>query len=331
MAIKFVDEADLTTVGNAIRAKTGGSGLLTFPEGMAAAIAGIEAGTDLPTLTNPAGAGDMASGTQGIGQDGGVVTGSVPTPNSVTLEDGTVEAGVSIGGGGVFLATGTMATDNLLRAGKTVQVSVAASEFGNAEAADVAAGKTFTSSAGLAVTGTSTAVETGDATASASNILSGKTAYVHGQKVNGSMTNQGAKNQALNCGGSYTIPAGYHNGSGKVTANSLASQTAGTAAAADIASGKTAWVNGAKVTGTASASAITFDITNMTVRLTNLTGVPLSTTTGGTQIIEPLETQDLTGVNLLQGLDLAAAGGGTLSYSCTMQASGVLELVVMMV
>lgn len=299
MAIKFVDEADLTTVGNAIRAKTGGSGLLTFPEGMAAAIAGIEAGADLPALTNPAGAGDIAAGKQAIRQDGGVVTGSVPTPNSVTLEDGTVEAGVSIGGGGVFLATGTMATDNLLRAGKTVQVSVAASEFGNAEAADVAAGKTFTSAAGLEATGTMPIIE--------------------------------AKIITLNCGQTHTIPAGCHSGSGKVKAASLASQTAGTAAAKDIASGKTAWVNGVKVTGSASASAITFDITNMTVRLTNLTGVPLSTTTGGTQIIEPLETQDLTGVNLLQGLDLAAAGGGTLSYSCTMQASGVLELVVMMV
>lgn len=44
MAIKFVDEADLTVVGNAIRAKTGGSDLLTFPEGMAAAIAGISGG-----------------------------------------------------------------------------------------------------------------------------------------------------------------------------------------------------------------------------------------------------------------------------------------------
>lgn len=44
MAIKFVDEADLTTVCNAIRAKTGGSDLLTFPAGMAAAIATIEAG-----------------------------------------------------------------------------------------------------------------------------------------------------------------------------------------------------------------------------------------------------------------------------------------------
>ena len=42
MPIKFVDEADLTTVGNAIRAKTGGSDLLTFPEGMAAAVSGIQ-------------------------------------------------------------------------------------------------------------------------------------------------------------------------------------------------------------------------------------------------------------------------------------------------
>lgn len=65
---------------------------------------------------------------------------------------------------------------------------------------------------------------TADATASASNILSGKTAYVNGTKVSGTMPNQGAKSAALNCGGSYTIPAGYHNGSGKVTANSLSSQ-----------------------------------------------------------------------------------------------------------
>ena len=66
----------------------------------------------------------------------------------------------------------------------------------------------------------------------------------------GKMPNNGAKTASLNCGGSYTIPAGYHNGSGKVTANSLASQTSANAAAGDIIKGKTAYVNGSKVTGT---------------------------------------------------------------------------------
>lgn len=70
-------------------------------------------------------------------------------------------------------------------------------------------------------------------------------------KVSGpSVTQRGAVSASLNCGGSYTVPEGYHNGSGRITANSLASQTSATATAAQILSGKTAWVNGSRLTGT---------------------------------------------------------------------------------
>nr|WP_314460749.1 hypothetical protein [uncultured Clostridium sp.] len=90
---------------------------------------------------------------------------------------------------------------------------------------------------------------TGDA--ADSQVLTGKTYYNTNpkNKRTGSMMNQGAVSQTLNAGESYTIPAGYHNGSGKVTANSLTSQTPGSASAGHILSGQTAWVNGGKLTG----------------------------------------------------------------------------------
>ena len=91
---------------------------------------------------------------------------------------------------------------------------------------------------------------TADGNATASNILVDKTAYVNGTKITGTMPNKEAVTASLNCGGSYTIPAGYHNGSGKVTANSLSSQTSANATASDILVDKTAYVNGTKVTGT---------------------------------------------------------------------------------
>lgn len=66
----------------------------------------------------------------------------------------------------------------------------------------------------------------------------------------GTMANNGATgNQSLNASGSFSVKKGYHAQDFTVNANSLASQTSGTAAASHILSGQTAWVNGTKING----------------------------------------------------------------------------------
>ena len=88
----------------------------------------------------------------------------------------------------------------------------------NLVAANIASGVSIFGVKGT-YTGSSSGVDTSDATATAASILSGKTAYVNGSKITGTMTNNGAVAKTMTANGSYTIPAGYHNGSGKVTVN----------------------------------------------------------------------------------------------------------------
>lgn len=64
-------------------------------------------------------------------------------------------------------------------------------------------------------------VNSTDATAAVAEILIGKTVYARGTKLTGTMPNNGAVNGTIKTkAGAYSVPQGYHDGSGKVTIDS---------------------------------------------------------------------------------------------------------------
>ena len=90
-------------------------------------------------------------------------------------------------------------------------------------------------------------------TAAEEDILAGKKSVdATGAEITGTMTNNGAWTSTQTSNGSVTIPAGYHNGSGKVTVNVSSTTTIptdGDAATSDVLTGKTFYSGGSKKTG----------------------------------------------------------------------------------
>ena len=86
-------------------------------------------------------------------------------------------------------------------------------------AAKLLYGYTAHAADGSTITGTCTYdADTSDANATQDHILTGKSAYVNGSKVNGSMPNRGGVTGTISTKAQeYTIQQGYHDGSGKVS------------------------------------------------------------------------------------------------------------------
>lgn len=155
---------------------------------------------DVSSVT--AGESDVLTGKVIVTADGSVVPGSMPNNGTVskTLDAAstsyTIPKGYHSGSGTVKIVTET----------KT------ATPTKSAQTVTPTSGKVLSKVTVNAIP--DQYITTADATAAAANILSGKTAYVNGAKVTGTMPNNGAVSGSIDglSGTSYAVPAGYTSG-----------------------------------------------------------------------------------------------------------------------
>lgn len=258
MAEYLIQDTTMQAIANPIKSMTGSSSALTPAQiGAAAEDANTEVGTQADLMSQ------IITALEGKGQatipDGYVDTSdATATADDIAADKTAYVNGEKITGTALEYAEGAIRTfdfseaeqvdttqllrisgtlpsksnkSSIMRQGSIGRIFVPYDELGDATAADVASGKTFTSSAGLKVAGTLEVLDTSDATATSSDISNGKTAYVNGEKITGT-----------------------HICDGELDTSDA------TATAEDIVSPATAYVNGEKITGSLKPSSIDTDV-----------------------------------------------------------------------
>lgn len=102
--------------------------------------------------------------------------------------------------------------------GNTVLIDLTDASLGSSDGDQILTGNTAYGNDGEKITGSCTYdADTSDATANASEILAPKTAYVNGNKLTGTMPNNGGTGGTIDdLSTPYVIPAGYSDGSAEV-------------------------------------------------------------------------------------------------------------------
>ena len=150
--------------------------------------------------------------------------GDVLANKIIVTADGTVTSGTMANNGAVAKTLSTTATSYTVPAGyhngqgtvKLVTEEKSVTPTKSSQAVTPTSGKVLSKVTVAAIP--ASYITTTDATAAAADLLTGKTAYVNGAKVTGTMANNSAVAATIDglTQTSYTVPAGYHSGSGTV-------------------------------------------------------------------------------------------------------------------